>query len=257
VTILEYSNRSGSDPAAEPNGLSAVLCGSFRRSPERLRECFATLSAQFTILSPLSIDFVDPDAEFVRLPHELGQPENAIEELHLQALKSADLVWLHTPDGYVGTSAAMELGQAWALGVPVFAAERPADPVIAAKVAIVESIEHVSEALLTRTTLPGNGLERLQRYYRTAALRRGWSAESTRDTLLLMTEELGELARAVRKVEGLARHQQDSIANVGEELADMQLYLVHLANGLGLDLAEAVTLKERVNARRFEHTRVA
>ena len=38
---------------------------------------------------------------------------------------------------------------------------------------------------------------------------------------------------------------------MGEELADVQLYLLHLANVMGLDLANAVTDKERKNAERF------
>jgi NTP pyrophosphatase (non-canonical NTP hydrolase) len=105
---------------------------------------------------------------------------------------------------------------------------------------------------------PGRGIDRLQRYYRLAASRRGWDKESPRDALLLLTEELGELARAVRKLEGLDRnHDLDEIGNVGEELADLQLYIVHLANTLGLELANAVTTKEQVNARRSELSRDA
>jgi NTP pyrophosphatase (non-canonical NTP hydrolase) len=258
LTVLEYTDRASSfDPQGPQETLTVVLCGSFRRAPERLRHCFDTLGCLFQVLSPRSIDFVDPDAEFVRLSDEASQPEHIIEELHLSALKSADFVWLFAPDGYVGTSAAMELGQAWALGVPVFASEIPSDPVIAAKVNVVAEPSSVGSVLLTQRGLPGLGLQRLQNYYRTTALRRGWSNESAKDTMLLLTEELGELARAVRKLEGISRHQSDGGSDVASELADMQLYLVHLANGLGLDLAVAVTDKERVNARRFERARVA
>ena len=254
MTLLDYS-----PPVVSPtvDTLTAVLCGSFRRDPVGLRSCFAHLSEVCVVLSPTSVEFVDENVEFVRLPDEVGQPEHAIEERHLDSLKRADFVWLFAPDGHVGVSAAMELGHAWALGVPVFSSQHPTDPVIAAKVTHVDSPTDVGDALLGNATLPGHGLERLQHYYRTTAQRRGWSNESARDTLLLLTEELGELARSVRKLEGLARHQPDAATDVRHELADMQLYLVHLANGLGLDLAQAVTDKERINAHRFERARVA
>jgi len=67
--------------------------------------------------------------------------------------------------------------------------------------------------------------------------------------MLLLTEEVGELARAVRVRLGVARAEATD-ADVGEELADVQLYLVHLANILSVDLASAVTRKEEKNVRR-------
>ena len=257
MTVIEYASRPVANldtPLPASDRFTVVLCGSYRR----LRECFEALLRDYCVLSPVSVDFVDDAADFVRLPDERTQTECAIEEAHLSALKSADFVWLHAPDGYVGPSAAMELGHAWALGIPVICCETPRDPIVASKVTVVGDVSEVHQSLLSQVSLPGQGLERLQRYYRTAADRRGWSNESAKDTLLLLTEELGELARAVRKLEGIARHQPDVEMNVGDELADMQLYLVHLANSLGLDLAAAVTRKEVVNSRRFERaSRVA
>ncbi len=66
----------------------------------------------------------------------------------------------------------------------------------------------------------------------------------------MLLEEVGELARVVRKASGLAREGGFPEADIGEEIADIQLYLVHLANVLGVNLAEAVTRKELVNAER-------
>jgi NTP pyrophosphatase (non-canonical NTP hydrolase) len=82
------------------------------------------------------------------------------------------------------------------------------------------------------------------------ARRRGWDDESARDTMLLLTEEIGELARAVRKHEGLKRdHAYDT--DIAEELADVQLYLLHLASIQKIDLGDAVTAKETHNEKRF------
>jgi NTP pyrophosphatase (non-canonical NTP hydrolase) len=238
--------------------LSVVVCGSYHRDRDGLLRAVAMLEQSFEVVSPRSFDFVDQSAEFVRLPGEQAESERDIEARHLAAMRGADLVWLHAPDGYVGTSGALELGHAMALGIPVFCVTPPTDPVLAAAVVTVATPGDVELGILEEVGAPGRGLDRLQRYYRRAASRRGWETESPRDTLLLLTEELGELARAVRKLEGLDRsHAPEGVGDVGEELADVQLYVIHLANALGLELAGAVTSKELVNARRSGRSRDA
>ncbi len=228
--------------------LRVVLCGSFRRSPRALREAYDSLRATFDVLSPKSVDFVDPIGEYVRLPHELEESVEQIEARHLSALRASDFIWLFCPDGYVGHSASLEIGYAHAIGLPVFAGQSPTDPLLGSIVEVVDSFEQVP-ARLSRH--PGAGLARLQQYYARVAEERGWERESPRDTLLLLVEEVGELAHAVRKNEGLRRDDPFRESPVGSELADVQLYLVHLANALGIDLASAVTEKEEVNAERF------
>jgi NTP pyrophosphatase (non-canonical NTP hydrolase) len=229
-------------------GLNAVLCGSFRRDPDGLRRIHAVLSSAFHLLSPAAVDFVDPEAEFVRLEHEVGETICAVEDRHLAAISDADFVWLVAPTGYVGRSAAMEIGHARALGVPVFTDTELQDQTLKSYVLIVDGPLSVPDAL---EASPGQGLSGLQRYYERISARRGWDGESAQDTLLLITEELGELARAVRKRSGMRRDGTYPSGNVDEELADVQLYLVHLANTLGVDIAAAVTAKEAINAKRF------
>jgi len=225
-----------------------VLCGSYRRDQQGLHASFVALQQTFEVLSPVSLAFVEPNAAFVRLAHEIKESDSSIEQRHLDALAAADFVWLHCPKGYIGSSAAHELGHARSLGIPIFAAESPEEPMYQPWVTVVAAPAEVK--LEQDQFAPGNGLRGLQAYYERAAKRRGWAGESAQDTLLLMTEELGELARAVRKSVGLARDGAWEGQDVGEELADMQLYLVHLANALGIDLAAMVTAKEAINARR-------
>lgn len=254
MTVLDAVPVHEQRQPAAATRFSAVLCGSFRRDTDGLRRSLDLLRVEFEVLSPASLDFVDPAADFVRLEHELGESESTVERRHLDAIGHADVVWLHAPEGYVGTSAAMELGHASAQGVAVYADTAPSDPVLASLVSVVPSPEFIPRVADRTDGDPGTGVGRLQRYYATVAARRGWANESPRDTLLLMTEEMGELARAVRMAEGLDRQQLDSGSNLAEELADVQLYLVHLANSLGLDLAAAVSEKEERNSARFEQT---
>lgn len=237
------------DVVEEP--LRVVVCGSYRKGLDELRRCFAELQHKYEVLSPLSLDFVDADASFVRLAHEQHQSAAEIEQKHLDAIIEADFVWLHAPEGYIGASAMFEIGHAKALGIPIFSDTQPAEEVHRAWVTVVHD---PSEIVVEQTMVaPGNGLRGLQHYYERTATRRGWGHETVQETLLLMTEEMGELARAIRKSVGLARDGEWYGEDVAEELADVQLYLVHLANNAGIDLADAVTSKEAVNAARAAH----
>lgn len=230
--------------------LRVVLCGSFRRQPQRLSAVFDDLLTHHEVISPIDVHFVNPDDEFVRLAHELEESATKIEQRHLDALVEADFVWLYAPDGYIGPSAMFELGHAKALGIPIFSDATPAEEVYKPWVTVVASPADV--VVEQSLKAPGNGLRGLQHYYERAAARRGWSGESMQDTLLLLTEEMGELARAIRKSTGLSRDGDWQGQDVAEELADVQLYLVHLANAAGIDLANAVTDKEVINQQRVD-----
>lgn len=90
----------------------------------------------------------------------------------------------------------------------------------------------------------------LQAYYKKKAEERGFTNESARDTLLLLTEELGELAKAIRKSEGLKTDNNSKKYDIEEELADVFIYLLHLSNVLELNLEEAFWKKEEENNKR-------
>ncbi len=105
----------------------AVLCGSFRRDLDGLREAYYELVTNgCQVLSPRRIEFGEAGEDgFALDPEEQGLDPHQIEEFHLLAIKQADLVWLHTDNGRVGISAAMEVGYAAALNKPVFSIVRP------------------------------------------------------------------------------------------------------------------------------------
>lgn len=231
-------------------GPRTVVCGSFHRALSRLqRDHRALLAAGCQILSPVDIAFVAEEEGFVFAAHELGEDPHVIEERHIAALQEADMVWLHSPAGYVGASAALELGVAHALGVPVFSREPPEDGTLRHFVRPVGSVqEAVTESALAGAHTPSRPLAVLQKYYRRIADERGYSDETPQDTMLLLTEEVGELARAVRKTVGLARAGGYGSEGAAEELADVQLYVLHLANILNVPLDAAVADKERQNA---------
>jgi NTP pyrophosphatase (non-canonical NTP hydrolase) len=90
-------------------------------------------------------------------------------------------------------------------------------------------------------------LSELQAYYQKKAKERGFTDETAQDTLLLLMEEVGELARAIRKQIGIKTDDKEKIYEIEEELADIQIYLLHLSNILGINLEEAFWKKEQEN----------
>jgi NTP pyrophosphatase (non-canonical NTP hydrolase) len=93
-------------------------------------------------------------------------------------------------------------------------------------------------------------LAALQRYVTELEVERGFAEQTVLDKCLLLGEEVGELFKAIRKSAGLLIDESSSIGEVGEELADILIYLCAIANRRGIDLEAAFRGKEARN-----HTR--
>jgi len=242
---------------AEAAGPSVVLCGSYRKDPEGLRRVFQRLQdSGLVILSPTNPLIESEKEGFVYMRHEGTQTPEAIEARHLDAIQRADFVWFFAPDGYVGPTGSLEVGFARANGIPVFSDTLLGDTTVKQFVDIVDSPEVVRNVLKHRRSLPpGSVLKSFQQYYRRAAIERGYAKETAKDCLMLMVEEVGELARALRKRAHLARHGPEIVNQDALELADVFLYVVHMANILDVDLSRAVQEKELINIKRVSNAR--
>ncbi len=120
----------------------AVLCGSYRRDRDGLFRVYDELVVTgCQVLSPRRMQF--DNAAFVRDTAEQGISSRAIEACHLSAICQADFVMLHAPDGYVGLSAAMEIGFATAQKCPVFSRTAPQDIALRGLVKVVPSVYDV------------------------------------------------------------------------------------------------------------------
>lgn len=110
---------------------TVTLIGSYRKERSQFEKIYYELSETFTIICPKGIDFVDHNASFVKLPHEVGQSIKTIEEGVLDAIRQSDFVWLFAPSGYVGVSASFEMGFAHSLGIPLFTDSELEDEMLA------------------------------------------------------------------------------------------------------------------------------
>lgn len=116
-----------------------VLCGSFRRDHEGLLRAYHELiDTHCQVLSPHSLDF--DDQSFVRDNATQEMSARSLEDYHLMSIRQADFVWLHAPDGYIGVSAAFEIGYALAHHIPVFSRAIISDSNLSNYIDIVPSV---------------------------------------------------------------------------------------------------------------------
>ena len=95
-------------------------------------------------------------------------------------------------------------------------------------------------------------LKTLQTYVDDMVNVRGFADETPQDCLLLLTEELGELAKEVRKNHTHIKNDKSKASShsLNGEMADVLMMLLALARTLDVDILEAFREKELENCTR-------
>lgn len=87
----------------------------------------------------------------------------------------------------------------------------------------------------------------LQEYIRA----KDYAPELKKDYFLRLSEEVGELAKAINK--NLVR--QDGVKNtIDEEIWDVIYYCIALANCYDIDIEKTIKDKERINYEKYSHS---
>lgn len=94
-------------------------------------------------------------------------------------------------------------------------------------------------------------LKDFQEYVQELELERGFEKQDVIQKCLLLGEEIGELYKAVRKMQAISIDKENSkISTVEEELADIFIYICAISNRYNIDLEKAFREKEEVNKKR-------
>ena len=94
-------------------------------------------------------------------------------------------------------------------------------------------------------------LQDYQAYVTEAVRLRGFEDETVPEVFTLLVEEVGELAKAIRKQNGQKVDAASRQHDVEEEAADVLFLLIDVANRLNIDLAKAFSEKEAKNKKRI------
>lgn len=92
-------------------------------------------------------------------------------------------------------------------------------------------------------------LEDIQRYVLEICAERGF-AHDPMNKFVMLTEEVGELAKAYRKTCGMKFSKSADKLSLEEEIADVLITLLAFANTLDIDVYQAFAAKESKNRKR-------
>ena len=124
--------------------ITACVSGSFRRFMDGVQEAVYALTDQgVRVLSPADPRVVAQLGDFLFVASDRLRAIRPVQNRHFAAIAASDFLWLVARGGYVGSSAAMEIGYAVALGTPVFAAEAPEDQTLSEYVQVVPGVADV------------------------------------------------------------------------------------------------------------------
>lgn len=247
-----HSSRTSTD-------IFAVVSGSFNRFLPQIREAITSLSELgITVLSPKSWTPVSKVNGFVILEKDKGSPAH-IEQNHLSAIKRSDFLYVVNPGCYIGQSVALEIGYALSNRIPIYSSEHIEDEVFSGIITSGLSFNQIRNrirkhkvSLRKRLLKSSPTLTDLQDYVEGIVKARGFSKEELNNVALLLVEEIGELAKAIRLEIGLklSKSYKDQPTSVELELADCLFYLLDLANLANINLEDALRSKEVINSDR-------
>ena len=128
--------------------MRCVLSGSFHRDLPGLESAYLELTmVGCQVLSPHRLFFGDTNAQFVKDSAEDLWTPHELERHHLLAISQAHFLWVHASEGYVGHSVALEVGFAYAKGIPIFSKAPPSEPLLCGFIGVVPSVFLALEAL--------------------------------------------------------------------------------------------------------------
>lgn len=98
-----------------------------------------------------------------------------------------------------------------------------------------------------------NTIQEVQQYIKKIIEIRGFSEQEIEKTMLIFLEEVGELAKSIRKNVsnmGIDKNQINHYNDLESEIADVFIVLNTICNTLNIDLFNAVKNKEKENIKR-------
>jgi NTP pyrophosphatase (non-canonical NTP hydrolase) len=96
----------------------------------------------------------------------------------------------------------------------------------------------------------GAPLSRIQDYVARMEAERGLDKQDLSAQCLKLGEEVGELFRAVRKLQGQPQDPDGRVSDVGDEAVDALILLMSIVNRCGINLEDAFRTKETRNESR-------
>lgn len=125
--------------------LFVTVSGSFHRHISKIQDIVNEFKDfGIEVISPADPRIVDKIGPFLFVASDKHRSVRLVQDRHLISISKSDFLWLVSPDGYVGQSAALELGYAIAFGIPVFSDVLPPDLTLRQ---YVNKVKNIKEAI--------------------------------------------------------------------------------------------------------------
>ena len=114
-------------------------------------------------------------------------------------------------------------------------------------------MENAQQKLLDKLSKESS-INEIQNYIKKIMEIRGFNKEKSSDKILLLVEEVGELAKAIRKNAkklGLDKTKEYNYSSIESEIADVFIVLLSICDILNIDLFKAFLDKEEENIKRI------
>ena len=98
-----------------------------------------------------------------------------------------------------------------------------------------------------------SSINEIQSYIKKVMEVRGFNKEKSSDKILLLVEEVGELAKAIRKNErklGIDKTKEYNYSSIESEIADVFIVLLSICDILNMDLLKVFLEKDEENIKR-------
>jgi len=110
---------------------TVTIFGSFRKHYKKIIEIIDTFEANgITVLSPKKSEIINPDSEFVVFKSDVTNDPLELENIHLNTIEKADIIYVCDVDGYIGFSTAFEIGYALRMGHTIYFLEEPKEIIL-------------------------------------------------------------------------------------------------------------------------------
>ena len=114
-------------------------------------------------------------------------------------------------------------------------------------------MENIQQELLKKLSKEST-VNEIQTYIKKIIEIRGFNKEKASEKILLLVEEVGELAKAIRKTEnklGIDKSKEYNYSSIESEIADVFIVLLSICDVLNIDLFKAFLDKEEENIKRI------
>ena len=112
---------------------------------------------------------------------------------------------------------------------------------------------NIQQGLLNKLS-DKSSINEIQSYIKKIMEMRDFNKEKSSDKILLLVEEVGELAKAIRKNEnnlGIDKTKEYNYSSIESEIADVFIVLLSICDILNIDLLKVFLDKEEENIKRI------